>query len=775
MESLPDLRLTASHWGIGVARVEDGRLTEVRAHPIDADPSPLNANLPGSLNGPARVRTPAIRESWLKGESGVRGQDRFVELRWTEALDIIAERLSETIARHGNQAIFAGSYGWASAGRFHHAQSQLKRFLNTLGGFVRSEGNYSFNAALVALPHITGGSYRDHILQTTRWKVIARHSDLVVLFGGHAMRNTQICDGGLSRHRVAEDLRRCVEAGVSFVNVSPLRSDAPDFLGAQWLPARPGSDVALMMGLAHTLLEEGLQDDAFLDRYTTGFDLVRKYLTGESEGVAKSADWAAEQTGLAAPDIRALARRMAQGRTIISCAVSLQRADWGEQALWMTVTLAAMLGQIGLPGGGYGVGYAMNGHIGSNGRPFRWTPMPQGRNPVDAFIPVAMISDMLLNPGSPFRYNGETYRFPDIRMVWWAGGNPFHHHQDLNRLRAAFQRPETIIVNEINWTSTARHADIVLPVAAPQERTDIGGGRQDNILVPMRKCAEPPGAARIEYDIYTELARRLGTEAAFTEGRDCDGWLRFLWDSTRQTGASLGYPLPDWETFLAGGPVTLDDPAPDQVFLADFRADPVLHPRSTPSGRIELFSETVVGFGLAECAGHATWNPPRYRTTSEIARYPLVLVSGQPATRLHSQHDTGAYSLSHKVAGREPVLIHPDDAARRGLADGDVVEMFNDRGVCLAGARLCPDIMQGVVFLWTGAWFDPDFTHPRHRDRHGNPNVLTHDLRTSEFSQGPASHSACIEIRRADPPIPEVTAHRPPVRVLPVEEGPPDD
>ena len=444
---------------------------------------------------------------------------------------------------------------------------------------------------------------------------------------------------------------------------------------------------------------------------------------------------------------------------MIGCAAGLQRADWGEQPIWACVTLAAMLGQIGLPGGGYTVGYGVNGHIGNVSRPFQWASLPQGHNPVEPFIPAAMISEMLLNPGGQYRYEGQSRQFPDTRLVWWAGGNPFHHHQDLNRLRKAFQRPETVIVNEINWTATARHADIVLPVAASTERVDFGAGLTDNILVPMQKAANPPGEARVEYDIYSDLAQRLGVHDAFTTGRSQDDWLRYLWSQTQETARDHGMTLPDWDAFIAGDIVELPDPTPDQVFLKDFREDPIANKRDTPSGRIELFSETVAGFGLAECAGHATWNPPRDQANETG---PLSLVSGQPGTRLHSQYDNGAVSLARKIQGREPVLIHPNDAALRGIKDGDVVELFNDRGRCLAGARVTDDVMPGVVFLWTGAWYDPDFDAPDHRDLHGNPNVLTHDLRTSEFSQGPASHSAQVELRVFAGDVPDIMAFVPP-------------
>ncbi|MEM6896648.1 MAG: molybdopterin-dependent oxidoreductase [Pseudomonadota bacterium] len=745
-------QLTSNHWGIGLVHSAEGRVTRVDPDPDDPNPSPINDNIAGSLNGRARVLRPAIREGWLNG-TGTRGRDAFVEADWDTALDHIAAALTRIRADYGNEAIYAGSYGWASAGRFHHAQSQLRRFLNCFGGFVASEGNYSYNAAKVAMPHIVGGPFTEHLRQATRWSVVAEHSDLVVAFGGLAGRNMQICDGGNSRHRLPAALRACAVRGVEFINVSPLRGDMDAELGAAWMPCRPGSDTALMLALAQTLVEEKLHDRAFLDRYTEGFERVAAYLSGAEDGTRKDADWAAPLTGLAADDIRALARKMARSRTLITCAASLQRADWGEQPLWACVTLACLLGQIGLPGGGYGIGYAVNGHVGAVERPLRAASLPQGVNRVSQSIPVAMVAEMLLKPGQSYRYNGQTRHLPHARAVWWAGGNPFHHHQNLRRLAEAFQRPELIIVNDVNWTATARHADIVLPVAAATERRDFGAGKSDNVLVPMAQAARPPGDARVEYDIYADLAARLGIAEAFTEGLDQEGWLRRMWSETQRAAADEGHDLPNWDEFMAGGAVTLPDPGETRVFLDTFRADPEAHPRPTPSSRIELYSQTVADMGLT---AHATWAPPRDAASPGT----LALLSGQPGTRLHSQHDNGALSLSQKIAGREPVLIHPEDAADRGIADGQIVVLENARGRCLAGAKLTPDIARGVLFLWTGAWYDPDEDGTC---RHGNPNVLTHDLRTSDWSQGPASHSCRVTLRPYDGATPPpVQAHDPP-------------
>ena len=757
--------LTSSHWGIGLVEAIDGQIINVLPYKNDPAPSKLNSNIPASTQGNARVLKPAFRKSWLLNGPGdtttERGKDVFVELDWDEALDRIAKELSRVREQHGNESIFAGSYGWASAGRFHHAQSQLKRFLNTQGGFVTSEGNYSYNAALVFMPHIVG-NFRESIAQATRWSVIAKHSKRVICFGGVPIRNGQISDGGIHKHRLPENLKACADAGIKFINISPLRSDLMPDLSAEWLPAHPGTDTALMMGIAHTLLSEGLHDQSFLDRYTVGFSKVATYLTGKLDGSPKTAEWAERMSGISAERIRKLAREMSEDRTMISIAAGLQRGDYGEQPLWMAVTLAAMLGQVGLPGGGYTIAYGVNGNVGNIERLFRAGAFSQGENPVETFIPVAMISDLLLNPGGKYHYDGKEYTFPDIKMVWWAGGNPFHHHQDLNRLRKAFQKPDTIIVNEMNWTSTARHADIILPIAGPQERTDFGAGKSDNALVPMPKAIEPVGSSITEYEIYSRLGERLGNVEDFTEGKTADEWLSELWEVTRTNGQAFGVTLPNWNEFITGDIIAIPDPSPNQVFLSEFRADPIANPLKTPSGKIELYSETIASFGLGDCPGHAAWFPPRDLEMGLKAKYPLYLLSGQPGTRLHSQFDNGEFSISQKINGREPVLIHPDDASERDILNGGIVEMFNERGACLAGARVTKKIAKGNIFLCTGAWYDPDFDAPKDRDRHGNPNVLTHDNKTSNLSQSPAAHSALVQIRNFEGKIPNITVHEQP-------------
>jgi biotin/methionine sulfoxide reductase len=583
---------------------------------------------------------------------------------------------------------------------------------------------------------------------------------LFVAFGGVPLKNTQIASGGAGEHRAREGLRRMAAGGTRFVNISPVRDNLDSGGEVEWIPIRPNTDVAMMLALAYQVLHDPRFDRGFIDRCCTGFDRFEPYLTGRSDGVAKTPAWAAAITGVPAERITALARDMAGARTLVNCAWALQRAAHGEQPFWMTVTLASMLGQIGLPGGGFGLGYgSMNTHGSAHPR-FRGPTLPQGTNQVRDFIPVARIADMLLEPGGQCTYAGQTLTYPDIRLVYWAGGNPFHHHQDLNRLRAAWQRPETIIVHEQYWTPAARHADIVLPATTALERNDIGSATREGHLIAMRKAMDATAEARDDFAIFTQIARRLGVEDAYTERLDEFGWLRRMYGEMAPGTRSLGIELPGFDAFWEEGIIDFSSHRKPFVMLSAFRDAPVAHRLGTPSGRIEIFSERIAGFGLPDCPGYPVWREPfEWLGSAQTGSYPLHLLSDQPSRRLHSQLDPSPYSREGKVAGREPVYLNPQDAARRGIADGDIVELFNDRGRCLAGAIVSADIMPGVVRLSTGAWFDPW----QDGDRHGNPNVLTLDRGASGFSQGCSAQTCLVEARRFDGVPPAIEAFTPPV------------
>lgn len=753
---MTDHTYSAAHWGIYEVTPDAGD-GQPQLRPLRADPDPTRIGLDQlapEVRG-LRIARPAVRRGWLerRARSG-RGEDGFVEIGWDEALDLVAGEIARVRGEHGNAAIFAGSYGWASAGRFHHAQSQLHRFYNTIGGYVRSVDSYSLGAGRVLMPHIAADMDTSNASHTS-WPVLANHCTLFVSFGGVPLKNTQVSSSGAGRHRAREGLQSLVRAGVRIVNIGPVGDNLEAGEGVEWVPLRPNTDTAMMLALAHAVLHDPHFDRGFIDSHTVGFDRFVPYLTGAVDGLAKTAEWAEPLTGVPAQITRDLAAAMLRNRTMLNVSWALQRAAHGEQPFWALVTLAAMLGQIGLPGGGYGLGYGAMNVMGSAHVRIPGPVLPQGRNPVADFIPCARLADMLLHPGEPFAYNGGHYRYPAIRLVHWAGGNPFHHHQDLNRLRRAWARPETIVVHEQVWNPVARHADIVLPATIALERNDIGFATREGYYIAMKQALPPQGEARDDHAILAALAERLGTRAAFDEGRGEIEWLRHIYAANRATVAEQGVDLPDFDAFWEQG---LIDLAPhDQSFdmHAAFRADPVAHPLSTPSGRIEIFSERIAGFGLEDCPGHAVWREPFEWLGAPLAgRYPLHLISDQPARRLHSQLDPAPWSQAGKVQGREGVHLHPADAVARGIADGDVVELFNDRGRCLAGAVLNPAIMPGVARLSTGAWYDPDGD----LDRHGNPNVLTLDRGASALSQGCSAHSCLIEAKRHEGEAPPVRA-----------------
>ncbi|MFF5638495.1 molybdopterin-dependent oxidoreductase [Streptomyces sp. NPDC012825] len=759
----------ATHWGSFVAVVDSGQLVRIEPRGDDPAPSPIGPGMVRAAEDSARVLRPAVRKGWLDGlpRTGdtARGADAFVEVSWNDALALVSEELRRVRAQHGNSAVFGGSYGWASAGGFHNAQGQLQRFLALGGGYTDSRNTYSTAALEVVLPHVIGGAPWSYQSRMPMWNEIAESCELVVAFGGLALKNSQINPGGLARHQTRGLQRKCREAGVRFVNVSPIRSDTADFLDAEWLPVVPNTDTALMLGIAHTMLVNDWYDEDFLTRCCEGFDRFVPYLTGAVDGVVKDADWAARITGVGRDTITDLARRLCTQRSLIMVNYAVQRADHGEQPIWMSVVLAAMAGSLGRPGCGWGAGYATMDATGvAPGRP-PVASVPRVVNPVADFIPVARIADTLLEPGATIDYDGQRLVLPDLRLIYWCGGNPFHHHQDLHRLSRAWQSPDTVVVHEAWWNTTAKFADIVLPVATSLERDDFAAGFSDPHLVAMPKVREPAGEARTDHQIFAALAARLGYERAFTQGRSEIGWVRQLYAETR---ANLGdeAALPDFDDFWQRG-CGVELPGLGGPFPGSFealRADPQRFPLTTPSGRIEIFSETVDSFGYDDCRGHPMWFEPVEWLRADLAdRFPLHLISNQPASRLHSQYDNGSHSLESKIHGREPVTINPQDATPRGIENGMVVRVFNDRGSCLAGAILSDAVMPGVVQLSTGAWWDP--VQPGRSgtlDRHGNPNTLTGDRGCSRLSQGPSAHSALVDVAVHDGPIEEVLAFAPP-------------
>lgn len=744
-----------SHWGAYTLLVQADRIVGVEPFAGDPHPSPIIQSVPTWASSKRRVLRPMARKGWLAAlragrtlsaaERQLRGKEEFVPISWNEALRLVAGEVRRVSTVHGNRSIFAGSYGWTSCGRFHHAQSLLRRTMNLVGGFTGHVDTYSIAAGPVILRHTLGASDacqgRGSTLQN-----IARNTETLVVFGAISPRTAQSEAGGIARHRLTDDLRAIAKRGIRIIHVSPQKDDLPDWLDAQWWPIKPNTDTALLLALAQEIIADGKHDAAFLERHCSGSDLYLRYLSGAEDGVVKSADWAAGITGLDASRIRTLAALLPKSRSMLSLSWSLQRAKHGEQPYWAALGLAAVIGQIGLPGGGVGYGYGSLAGVGGPIGMIRAPAMPQLSNTLDSFIPVARITDALEQPGAAYDYEGKTRHYPDIRLVYWAGGNPFHHHQDLNRLDRAWQRPETIVVQDPMWTPTALRADIVLPASTSIERNDIAGNRRTDMLIAMKQAVKPLGEARSDFDIFTGLAEELGVREGFTEGRDEMGWIRHLYDLSRRDALdSFNVEMPAFEAFWDAGAADIPTTT-DFTYLADFRADPATHPLATESGRIVLGSTLLAGRDYADCRAYPAWLPHSEWLNPEAeAAGKLHMLQPQPDGRLHSQLVEAGPSAARMPDGRERLRISPADAKRLGLAEGSIARIWNDRGACLAVVQLHPGMRPGVVALPTGAWFTPgsDEGEP---EQAGNPNTLTLDVPTSSFGQGCAAQTCLVQI-----------------------------
>ena len=740
----------STHWGTYETSKNNQNNIKINKWSKDPNPSDFGLGFLDAATSDLRINQPHIRKEWLKdrhNKKNLRGLDEFVPVSWEEAIDLTASELQNVKKEFGNSSIYAGSYGWASAGRFHHAKSQLNRFFNLFGGFSSSFQSYSYAAAQTLLPHIVGHDLYSFLDEHNTWNTLEKECDLILMFGGMPLKNSQVSAGGVGKHTTEKELRKCVNAGTKFINISPNASDAAKFLNAKQISIIPNTDTALMLSLAYILITSNNYDQKFIEEYTNGFNEFKSYVLGEKNNKPCTPEWASSITSIPVETIKWLAKEISAKKTMISISWSLQRASAGEQPLWMGITLASMLGHIGTEGGGIGFGYSSVNSTGDVFKKIPWKSLPQGNNKIRDFIPVARITDMLEKPNECFQYDGRKLKYPNIKLIYWAGGNPFHHHQDLNRLVKAWQKPKTIIVNEIWWNAQARHADIIFPANTALERNDIMLNPRDPTIIANKKTISSVGDSKSDYEIFSSLANKLGFENLFTENKSELDWLKYLWNESIKVSEEMNLKLPEFNKFWEEGFFEIPIEKTKKIMFKNFRDNPVKNPLNTPSGKIEITSNTIKNYNLKDCKGHPTWIEP-YEWLGNKDNFPLHLISNQPEYRLHGQLDNADYSLKNKIKDREPVLINSADAKERNIENNDIVLIFNKRGRVFAGARLSDEVSKGVIVLSTGAWFDPDYEI--NADLHGNPNVLTKDIGTSLLSQGPTSHTCLVEIRKAE-------------------------
>jgi anaerobic dimethyl sulfoxide reductase subunit A len=724
--------------------VRDGVIVRIDTddRPVgDPDAPPLRACVRGRAYrrrqySKERLTTPLKRV-------GARGSGTFQPIGWSEALDTMVRQLERVKRAYGNSAMFV-PYGTGSYSQTNGRQT-AQRLLNLLGGSLGHYNNYSWAAMASATSCMYGTQVTGH--QRRDWA----NARYILMWGWNP---SEMRDGTNTEHY----LRLARDRGARIVCVDPRQTPSAVALADEWVPIRPGTDTAMLSAMAYVMLTETLFDAEFVRTHCVGFDSTqmpaghgraesyREYVLGVRDGVPKTPSWAERICGVPRATIARLAREYAT-RTpgVLYQGYGLQRRAYGEQAVRAACVLAAITGNVGVPGGWAG-GLGLQS---PDGGPL-WNVFPSGTNPVKTSIPTFRWTDAVergrqLTAADGVR--GADRLDNDIKLIYAVASNILvNQHANINRttrLLADQRLVEFIAVQDQVLTPSARFADLVLPACSQLETWGVEDGWKygDEVFL-MPKIVDPPGDARSDYRICADIATRLGLGDRYTEGRDERGWVE--WSLTRLRESRYpGLPsLPEFETSNAG--VFLRPPAQPAVAFADFRADPAAHPLATPSGRIEIFSAALHALGRpAEIPAVPKyiqeWESP---FGPEAARFPLQVIGHHSLARTHSTLE-GVDWLEEAFPQR--VFINPVDAAARGVASGDRVRVFNDRGETRLPCRVTRRIMPGVIAIPQGAWWTPDATNT---DTRGSINVLTSERWTPQ-AFGNAQHTVMAEVRKA--------------------------
>ncbi len=592
----------------------------------------------------------------------------------------------------------------------------------------------------------------------------SKNTKVMVLWGADLYKCNRI-GWTVPNHRNIDAYEEYKKAGIRFISIDPIYTKSAQEFQADWIKIRPGSDVAMMLAMMYYLYTSKKYDKKFIDKYTYGFDKFLPYLLGKTDGVKKTPQWAEKITEVPAKVITNLANVMVSNRTFIAGNWALQRAQHGEQVDWSIITLASMIGQVGLPGGGFGFSmHYEGGGDASSGKTTVGGMSQGGGNKVNINIPASRMSDFILNPGKTVTFKGGKVTYPEAKVMLSAGSSPIGHQPDVNELVKAMRTLDTIITADPWWTPTAKMSDIVFPVTTTLERDDIASAMSysNDRIFAMKKLVEPAYESKDDYWIFAQLSKRFGKEKKFTRGRTTKQWLERLYGRShakKQMNISF-------EEFWEKGVIKYDipDSARKYVRHESFRKDPVKNPLKTETGKIQIYSDKFASFGYEDFKGHPMWFEPAEWLGNEklVKKYPLHLVSPHPTYRVHSQLDNTWVQNLHKVQGREPIRISPNDAKKFGVKDGEVVEVYNDRGSLLAGVVVTNTIRDGVVAIEEGAWYSPeDATENKTRCNSGQANAVTSSRPTSSMAQATTANTVLVSIKKAGTVKPNM-AYQPP-------------
>ncbi len=667
------------------------------------------------LYAPDRLKYPMKR-------AGSRGEGRFERISWDEAFSTVAKELIRVRDTYGPASIIF----FCSLADIHvlHTMTPMHRLLCMAGGYTPLWGFMSYEGGVFA----ECATYGTAMTNSTRDDLL--NSRLIIMWGW---------DPAVTIHRCNTPyyLARAKEAGARIISIDPRYTDSTATFADEWIPIYPCTDAAMLIAMAYVIITENLHDQTFLNKYTVGLEKFRDYVLGIEDSIPKTPAWAESITGVKATTIARLARLYATTKpAALIAGIAPGRTAYGEQYHRAAITLSAMTGNIGTSGGS-SAGRSWGGeHWGGEMAFLARTKGRMGgpRNPVEegwparrhtvkargsstnssAKINVGQIADAVLK--------GKAGGYPaDYRLLYLANTNYVNQILNANKTIEAFKAVEFIAVQEQFMTATAKFADILLPVNTYFERNDFTSGGATPWYGLVNKSAEPLHESKSHLEIAEGIAKAMGIND-YNEKTE-EEWLKGIVEGYREVFAK-DKEGSDYETLKKKALYKFPTDRPYVAFKEQIE-DLENRPFPTPSGKIEICSQEL-----------ADWNNPQLppipkyieawegRNDPLAKKYPLQLLTTHHRGRAHSQFDNLPW-LRELIPQR--MQINTDDARARGISNGDLVRVYNDRGQTVLPAEVTQRIMPGVVNVPEGAWHDPD---EQGIDHGGCANVLTRDAKS---------------------------------------------
>ena len=677
---------------------------------------------------------------------GKRGEAKFKRVTWDEALGEIAERMVYLKQKYGPTALLDQSYAGASYGVLHKSdqiEGLLARFMGMFGCRTSSWSVPSYQGTTFS-SRMTFGTIEDGNEDDA-----FAHAKLIIMWGWNPAYTFH---GGNTFYY----MRLAKQRGCKFVLVDPQYTDSAAVYDAWWIPVKPNTDAAMMAGMAHHIFTNNLHDQAFIDKFTQGMDKgtmpdwakdkesFKDYILGTNDGQPKSPEWAEPICGVKADDIKKLAEQYATTKpAALKASWSPGRNAYGEQYNRMAAALQAMTGNIGILGGcAEGVGKAFHSEAVAY-------PYDEFSNVWFASIKSDRWAHCVLNYpnvkreeiGCWPRSDNLDGVIPNIRGIFWQGSDWINQLTNINKeiqairkLEAEGDKESLFVCMDSTITPTGIWADYLLPIATHFERHDVAlPWYKGHYYIHRPRVIQPMGESKTDFQVFTELAYRLGFGPAYNprasreyflnDDAVDEAYLEHWWKERvmHHQGVTMS-----WEDFKKHGVYKFILDKPHVAFRDQIEKGT---PFQTPSGKIEIFSSvlgkitdwTKTQYGY-EIPAIPKWIEPWESLNSPKTKdYPFHLVSPHPRHRTHSIFNNIGWL---RETFEQEVTINASDAKKLGIKTGDTVEVFNDRGKCVVPAYVTERCMPGVAVLHEGAWMDIDENGV---DRGGNPDFLTLD------------------------------------------------